>query len=184
MKFHVSDRSILSFAAWHTTGNHHKGAEPLSWCTNALISSTIKLPGYMGPLHRVSDVLRRVIVPIRHTDRNIMRMESDELSMSLRYSTRSHAEWRKTLWLPLHLEPLAANMSGSARRRRRHRPQPAPRIPCGWRGHKNDSRLIWSNQARKLHSGSNEPINIHLLFIFCHRCDRYLLRVIPKPFSS
>lgn len=39
----------------------------------------------MGPLHLVNDDLWHVIVPIRHTDRNIMRMESDELFISLWY---------------------------------------------------------------------------------------------------
>lgn len=51
--------------------------------TNILNNKTASI--YGGALHLVNDDLWDVIVPIRHTDRNIMRMESDEILISLQY---------------------------------------------------------------------------------------------------
>lgn len=59
--------------------------QPVHRYTVPQISCIIKLPGFMWQLHLVNDDLWRVIVPIRYTDRNIMRMESDELFISLWY---------------------------------------------------------------------------------------------------
>lgn len=39
---------------------------------------------YGGRCNPVNDALRRLIAPIRHTDRDITRMESDEISTGLR----------------------------------------------------------------------------------------------------
>lgn len=78
----------MSFAVLRTNYKAHETHAEISITTelihkrtNILHNKTASI--YGGPLHLMNDDLWHVIVPIRHTDRNIMRMESDEILVSL-----------------------------------------------------------------------------------------------------
>lgn len=66
---------------------------------------------YGGRCDPVNDALWRLIVPIRHTDRDITRMESDELSTGLRQLHGATLSGERLFDSRLHAGA-AANMSG------------------------------------------------------------------------
>lgn len=79
------------------------------------MSRVVKLPGCMAAgCDPVNDALRRLIVPIRHTDRDITRMESDELSTGLRQLHGATLSGERLFDSRLHAGA-AANMSGGVK---------------------------------------------------------------------
>lgn len=73
---------------------------------------------YGGRCDPVNDALRRLIVPIRHTDRDITRMESDELSPGLRQLHGAPPSGERLFDSRLH-RGAVANMSGGVKGGRR-----------------------------------------------------------------
>lgn len=67
---------------------------------------------YGGRYNPVNDALRRLIVPIRHTDRDITRMESDEVSTGLRQLRGAPLSGERLFDSRLH-PGAAANMTES-----------------------------------------------------------------------
>ena len=72
----------------------------------------------MWPLQLLSDDQWDVIVPIRHSDRYITRMESDDILISFWFRMEPCCVEKDSLWLQLFL--LQANMGGNPQSRLQH----------------------------------------------------------------
>lgn len=152
------------------------------------MSRVVKLPGCMAAgANPVNDALRRLIVPIRHTGRDITRMESDELSTGLRQLHGAPLSGERLFDSRLHMGA-AANMSGGVKGGRQGAPLDGGPTTADDRGAARlrrrgvgDSAVkmipAGSYQAikhGKLHWGSNGTVDTHLPLIFYHRCDQYI----------